>query len=112
MSGLYQRLQGEIEAREGGAGLSPIDLLDMPQALAEAINRIIRNNGMRLHEVAQELNQTLDETKAILDQLVTKGFARRIEVKNEIWYKAHFGRKADKVLSLGIWSALGGLTDD
>ena len=41
-----------------------------------------------------------------LDEMVDKGYVRRIEVKNEFWYKAHFGRKADKKLHHSVWSAL------
>jgi hypothetical protein len=112
MTGLYRRLQDEIEARNENKGLSPIDLLDMPEALAAVINKIIRRNGMKLEEIASELNQPVEETKASLDELVKKGLARRIEVKEEIWYKAQFARKADKVLSSNIWSALDGFVDD
>jgi hypothetical protein len=58
------------------------------------------------------LDQPLEETKATLDELVKKGLARRVEVKEEIWYRAQFARKADKVLSSNIWSALDGVMDD
>ena len=106
MAGLFNRLQDEIEARDKQTGLSPIDLLDMPEALAAVINQIIRKNGMKLEDIANELGQSLADTQFTLDELVEKGFARRVEVKEEIWYKAQFGRKANKVLSLSIWSAL------
>jgi hypothetical protein len=112
MTGLYRRLQDEIEARNENKGLSPIDLLDMPEALAAVINKIIRRNGMKLEEIAAELDQSVEETKASLEELVKKGSVRRVEVKDEIWYKAQFARKADKVLSSNIWSALDGFVDD
>ncbi len=112
MSNLFDRLQGEIEARNSSSGLSPIDLLDMPDALAEVVNHIVRNNGMRLEDVAADLGQSLVEAGQTLDALVEKGYIRRVEVKGHIWYKAYFGRKADKTLSTGIWSALGDMMDD
>ena len=111
-SGLFNRLQDEIEARDSGKGLSPIDLLDMPEATATVINKIIRKNGMRLTDMAAELGQSPEETQNTLDSLVTKGYIRRIAVKNEVWYKAQFGRKADKVLSLSIWSSLDDVMGD
>ena len=111
-SGLFNRLQDEIEARDSGEGLSPIDLLDMPDAMASVINKIIRKNGMRLEDIAAELGQSPAETQSVLGELVAKGFVRRIEVKNEVWYKAQFGRKADKVLSLSIWSSLDDVMGD
>jgi len=112
MAGLFNRLQDEIDARNSQTGLSPIDLLDMPEALAAVINKIIRRNGMKLEDIAKELNQSAEETKTTLDELVEKGYARRVEVKEEIWYKAQFGRKADKVLSSTIWASLDRVVED
>ena len=111
-SGLFNRLQDEIEVRDSGEGLSPIDLLDMPDSMATVINKIIRKNGMRLEDIATELGQSPEETQGVLGKLVEKGFVRRIEVKNEVWYKAQFGRKADKALSLSIWSSLDDVMGD
>jgi predicted DNA-binding transcriptional regulator len=112
MTGIFRRLQDEIEARDQNKGLSPIDLLDMPEALAKVINKIIRSNGMKLEDIATELGQSAEDTRATLDELVKKGLVRRIEVKEEVWYKAQFARKADKALSSNIWSALDGFVDD
>ncbi len=107
MAGLFDRLQDELNAREGQQpGLSPVDLLDLPSPIAAIIQKIVRKNGLRLVEIAQELNQPLADVQETLDGLVAKGFLRRVEVKQELWYKARFGRKADKPLSSGIWGAL------
>ncbi len=112
MAGLFNRLQDEIDARDEPGGLSPIDLLDMPKALATVINQIIRKNGIKLEDIAAELNQSSADTKATLDELVEKGYVRRVEVRDQIWYKAHFGRKADKVLSSSIWSSLDDVVEE
>jgi predicted transcriptional regulator len=106
MAGLFDRLQDEIKARSQQRSLSPIDLLDMPEGLAGVINQIIRKNGMKLEEIAQKLGRTLEETQTNLDELVDRGFIRQVMVREEAWYKANFGRKADKTLSTDIWSAL------
>jgi hypothetical protein len=112
MTGLFRRLQDEIEARAQNKGLSPIDLLDMPEALATVINKVIRSNGMKLEDIATELGQSVEETQTTLDELVKKNLVRRVEVKDEIWYKAQFARKSDKTLSSNIWAALDGVVDD
>lgn len=112
MGGLFDRLQDELDAQDNKKGLSPIDLLDMPEELTEVVNRIIRKNGMKLAEVAQQLNKTEDEAKEALNKLVEKGYVRQIEVKQEIWYKAQFGRKADKIVSDNIWSKLDSVFND
>jgi len=106
MAGLFDRLQDEINSREQPGGLSPVDLLDMPPTMASIIKKIIRKNGMKLSEIAAALNKNPEETQQALDELVAKGFIRRVEVKQEYWYKAHFGRKADKTLNQSVWAAL------
>jgi len=106
MTGLFKRLEQEIQARSQQGGLSPSDLLDMPEALAKIINQIIRRNGMKLADIATQLGQSAEETQALLAELVKKGLVRQIEVNEETWYKAHFSRKADKTLSTGIWASL------
>lgn len=111
MSGLFDRLQGEIEARERQEGLSPIDLLDLPPALATITKKIVRKNGMSLTDIAEEMGKPPEEAAAMLEELVVKGFMRRVEVSDEIWYKAFFARKPDKKLTSGVWSALDNILD-
>lgn len=112
MAGLFDRLQDEIDSREKPEGLSPIDLLDLPPTLASVIQKIIRKNGMKLEEIATALDQSPEETQKALDELVDQGYVRRVEVKQELWYKARFGRKADKTLHQSVWSALDGLIEE
>ena len=112
MGGLFDRLQDELDARDNKKGLSPVDLLDMPEELTGVVNQIIRKNGMRLEEIAQHLNQSEEEAKKNLKLLVEKGYVREVQVKQEIWYKAQFGRKADKVVSDNIWSKLDSVFND
>ncbi|MCB9102560.1 MAG: hypothetical protein H6632_23695 [Anaerolineales bacterium] len=112
MGGIFDRLQDDLDARNNKKGLSPVDLLDMPQDLADLINQIIRRNGMKLEDVAQNLNQSIEKAEQTLDKLVEKGYIRRVKVKQEVWYKAQFGRKADKVVSDNIWSKLDNIFKD
>jgi DNA-binding MarR family transcriptional regulator len=106
MGSLFDRLQDEIESRERQEGLSPADLLDLPPGLSAVIKKIIRRNGMKLTEVAEALGETPQSVQQMLDDLIEKGFVRQIEVKGEIWYKAHFARKRSRTLSEDFWSAL------
>ena len=112
MGGIYDRLQDDLDARNNKKGLSPVDLLDMPSELADLVNQIIRKNGMKLEDVAKSLNQAHDQAQQTLDKLINKGFVRQVKVKQEIWYKAQFGRKADKVVSDNIWSKLDDIFKD
>ncbi len=105
MGSLFDRLQDEIDSREHQPGISPADLLDMPPSLASVVKQIVRKNGMKLSEVAELLEETPESAQKMLDDLVEKGYVRRVEVKDQIWYKAHFGRRRSR-LSSDFWSAL------
>ena len=106
MSDLFNRLQDDIDDQNSQDGLSPVDLLDLPTALARVIKRIIRRGGMKLPQIAAELDQSIEETQRALDALVDKGFVRKFEVKQEFWYKVRFAKKRNRRLSSGLWSAL------
>ena len=110
--GLFDRLQDEIDAQGQQEGLSPIDLLDLPPGLAAIVKKIVRRNGMSLTDIAEEMGQSLADAQPLLDELVAKKLIRKVEVSDEIWYKAHFARKADKKLSTGVWTALDNLLDE
>ena len=106
MSNLFNRLQDEIEAQEHQDGISPIDLLDLPSTISSIVKKIIRHNGMKLSQIAEEMDQPPEEVQKTLDGLVEKGYMRRVEVKTEVWYKARFAKKKNRTLSSGFWNAL------
>ena len=112
MSNLFNRLQDEIDSQEQQDGISPVDLLDLPSALSSIIKKIIRHNGMRLSQIAEELEQDPADTQKTLDELVEKGYVRRVEVKEEVWYKARFAQKRSRTVSSGLWKALDNLGEE
>ena len=60
---------------------------------------------MKLAEVAEALGETPEKVRQMLDEMIKKGYVRQVEVKGEIWYKAHFAQKRSR-LSSDFWSAL------
>jgi hypothetical protein len=111
MGSLFDRLQGEIEDREQPGGLSPIDLLDMPPALAAVVKQIVRRNGMKLTEISESLGESLENTRQTLNELIQKGYVRQVEVKGDSWYKAHFAQKRNRTVSQTLWTALDGIVE-
>ncbi|GAB4450453.1 MAG: hypothetical protein Kow0031_32940 [Anaerolineae bacterium] len=109
-SGLFERLQDEIRARDDMGGLSPIDLLDMPESVAVVINAIVRNNGLPLEKISALVELPENQTQSFLDDLVGKGLVRKVQVKDKTWYKAQFKRKAEAGNRTGIWSILDEIT--
>lgn len=105
MPDLFDRLQTEIELREKPKGISPLDLLELPAALSDIINQIIRHYGLSLEEIAERLEQDPAETRQALDELVQQGYIRPIETEDAVWYKANFGHRLKKNKS-DVWSVL------
>ncbi len=106
MSNLFDRLQDEIDSHNKQDGISPIDLLDMPDAIAKIVKKMVRRNGLKLEEIAEEVDQPIEEIQKTLDDLVAKGLVRKVEVKKEIWYKARFAQKKNRTISSSFWAAL------
>jgi len=53
--GLFDRLQGELEAREKLPGLVVSDLLTLPEALRDLLNWMIRHDQVALADVTDFL---------------------------------------------------------
>lgn len=106
MSSLFQRLQDELDSQDQPGGLSPVDLLNLPDELARVVKKLVRRNGLKLAEIADMLDKTLEETQKTLDELVQKGYVRQVEVKEEIWYKVRFAQKRNRTVSSSLWAAL------
>lgn len=109
MSELFERLQEELKTLKQRDGLSPSDLLGLPPALAAILRKIMRQNGMKLAEIATEVNQPPENTQKFLDELVDKGYLRQVQGKQEVVYKANFGDKKarrSQDRTRDIWSAL------
>jgi DNA-binding Lrp family transcriptional regulator len=106
MTGLFDRLQSEIETRQRMEGITPADLLDLSSELRRIVNTITREGEMSLAKIVLELDMRPSELRELLDTLVEKGFLKAFEVKGELRYKTFFARRRVREVSLNIWDAL------
>jgi polyhydroxyalkanoate synthesis regulator phasin len=106
MGGLFDGSPDEIESEGQAGAISPVDLLELSPELGVVIRKVIRENGLRLADIAGELNQAVEQVQQVLDELVAKGYLQQVEINQEIWYKAHFKRRAQRKIS-DVWSQLG-----
>ena len=111
--GIFGRIQGELEEREKHEeGITPADLLSLSAPLRQLMRRITREGELTAGAVAQELGESPDNTRQMLDTLCEKGFLQR-KKRDEGWvYSTHFADKRGRNLPAGIWSALGQRTKD
>jgi predicted transcriptional regulator len=110
--GIFDRMKGEIEAREAQEGMSPADLLDLSDELRSLIARIIRDQEISVKDAAEHVGGSVDSTRQMLDTLVEKGFLQREQRKNDWFYSTRFAHKRGRDIPVGIWSALGQRTSE
>lgn len=105
-TGLFGRLQEELEAREKAAGLSMADILDLPDPLRRLMNWLMRQDEPGLADVASFINEDEAKTRAMLDELCEKGFVRELQISGKLYYRVRLARRRKSQLSLDIWQAL------
>lgn len=104
MPGLFDRLQGELEAQEKAAGLSMSDVLELPDPLRRLVNWMMREGEVTFSQVAAFVAQ--EETRRMLNTLMERGFVREMASKPEAHYRIRLARKRGKEIPLNVWDAL------
>ncbi len=111
--GIFGRIQGELEEREKHeGGITPADLLSLSAPLRQLMRRITREGEITAEAAAQELGESPENARQMLDTLCEKGFLQR-QKRDEGWfYSTNFANKRGRTLPVGIWSALDQKTKD
>ncbi len=104
--GLFNRLQGELDAREQSPGLRMSDLLTLPEPLAGLLNWMIRQVQVGLDDVAAFLQRDEEEARTVLAGLREKGFVREIEMRGMTTYRVRLAPKRGRKMPADLWQAL------
>lgn len=104
--GLFNRVQGELEAREKSPGLTMADLLTLPEHQADLLNWMMRQAEIPLVEVAAFLGQDEEQARAILTNLIQRGFVREIEMRDVTTYRVRLAPRRGRHMPLNLWQAL------
>ncbi len=104
--GLFNRLQGELEAREKSPGLQMSDLLVLPEPESSLLNWMIRRGQVTFSDLTAFLGQDEAHTRTILDALCNKGYVREIELHGATQYRVRLAPKRGRTLSSDLWQAL------
>lgn len=114
MSGVFDRLQKELDIRKREQGISPIELADLPPKLRRIMRMMLREVVMKYTDLcvkiealpaAQQLGR--DELDAALETLVEQNWLVRYGQGDLVSYKVNLRRRAGSQLGKDIWSALG-----
>jgi hypothetical protein len=104
--GLFNRLEGELEAREQSLGLKMADLLTLPDELSCLLNWMIRQGQVSLADTAAFLNQDETSARNLLAEVLGRGYVREIELREGTFYRVRLAPKPGRTLPANLWQAL------
>ncbi len=104
--GLFDRVQGELDARDKSPGLQMSDLLMLPDATRRLLNWMIRQQQVTLAEATAFLAQDEPPTHALLEDLCGRGYVREIEMQGVTQYRVRLAPKRGRALPSNLWAAL------
>jgi hypothetical protein len=113
MSGIFERLQKQMEVEAQKDGISPLDLKGLPPLMRKVMRHLLREYELFYPEIcewAEGLPEEERPTKTDLDQaletlsrqfwLIKRGEGKRVR------YQANLRRKAGSTLDKSAWNAL------
>ena len=97
-------MQQELNKRSKVEGITPLDVMELPEPLRTAMNKLMRKGSMTVGGLALELNIETVEARELGQTLVEKGFLHLGEQKTdgEIVYRVRLGRTRGRSMPLDL----------
>ena len=113
MTDLFDSLQSELDNRSKDEGISPMDLLDLPEHMRMIMRKMLRSGTMRKAEIF-EFVSSWDEDKRLVEEdlektlteLAGQGWLIQIGEGDSLGYRVNLRRKKSSQLSSSIWDAI------
>ncbi|MBI3739888.1 MAG: hypothetical protein HY258_12640 [Chloroflexi bacterium] len=113
MPGLFDRLQKEIENKQGEGGITALDLADLPPALRKIMRLMLRELELNYPQLMEAIASLPDaerlpikELDEALEVLTRQAWLIRIGEGPKAIYKVNLRRKAGSTVASGIWNTL------
>jgi len=113
MPGVFDRLQKEIENKQGEGGITALDLADLPPALRKIMRLMLRELQLdyaRLWDTVAAMPPEDRLSRADLDRaletLTEQSWLARLGEGERAIYKVNLRRKSGSTLASGIWASL------
>lgn len=104
--GLFNRLEGELAARDKSPGLSMADLLTLPEPQSGLLKWMIRQEAAAFADVVAFLGGDEAQARLVLADLVEKGMIRELEIRGVTQYRVRLAPKRGRALPANLWQAL------
>jgi len=105
--GLFDRLDGELTAREKSPGLTMADLLTLPEPQSGLLKWMTRQRAVAYADVVAFLGGDEEQAQGVLAGLVDGGLIREIEMRGVRHYAVRLAPKKGRALPGNLWQALG-----
>jgi predicted transcriptional regulator len=113
MTGIFDRLQKQIDDKHKKGGITALDLADLPPALRKIMKLMLRRLQMDYAQLCQVMDDmpenerlTYSELDEALNKLAEQAWLIRIGEGERAIYKVNLRRKAGSELGESIWQNL------
>lgn len=106
MDDLFARMQEAMDRESPRAGVSPEDLIELPDDLRRLVQWVARKGDVAAEDAADALGVGVDEARRLLADLEAKGFARAEDVGGVRRYNVDFGLRQTRDLPIDLWALL------
>jgi hypothetical protein len=113
MSGVFDRLQKQIDDKQKEGGITALDLADLPPALRKIMRIMLRQLQMDYPQLCEAMEKVPEgerlsrtELDDALKTLSQQAWLIQIGEGERAIYKVNLRRKAGSTLASGIWQSL------
>lgn len=114
MSGIFDRLQKQLDIRKREEGISPLDIADLPPNLRKIMRMMMREVVMKYTDLCLAVDAMPEASRlsrkdleAALATLVEQNWLMRYGEGEFTSYRVNLRRKSGSKLDKDIWSTLG-----
>ena len=104
--GIFDRVRGELAAREKSPGLTMSDLLTLPEPQSGLLTWMLRQEAVAFGEVMAFLGGDEAHARRVLADLLDQGLIRELEMRGVTQYRVRLAPKRGRALPSNLWQAL------
>ncbi len=104
--GIFNRVQVELDSRDKSPGLNMMDMLEMPDALRDLLQWMMKQDHVPASDIAARLGKDPAGVRTMLEPLIEKGQVVEFEIKSKLAYRVRLAAKRKRDVPSDIWQAL------
>lgn len=104
--GIFDRVEGELAAREKSPGLRMSDLLRLPEPQSGLLKWMMRQKAVASADVVDFLGGDEAQARLVLSELLEEGLIRELPMRGVTQYRVRLAPKPGRALPANLWQAL------